>query len=124
MDLVFGGVAIRVGADPAVVLDGRVRRLRGIPDVVSEPPRVEDRRLLYWGGVLVGGRELAILAQCSLQALPHLNGFPWLQSHPLRSLACRKDFCFEIEPPARQGTEGIDRLQVNKVFGSLRSTEF
>src|SRR6202011_5698085 len=104
-----------VGPGPAVVLDGGVQRLRGVPNVVSQPTRVKDRSLLHGRGVLVGGGELAILAQGGLQPLPDLRCLPGLQAYLLGTLPGRKDFGLKIEPTAGQGTERDRRLPVDEV---------
>ena len=69
VDAVLGGVAVRVGADPSVVLDGGVQRLRAVGDVVAKPSGEEDDLRLGGFGVLLGGDEGAIVAEGALQAL-------------------------------------------------------
>ena len=58
-----GGVAVGVGSDPAVVLDGGVEGLRAVADVVAEPASVEDGGLLDMVGILPrGGKVYGIRA--------------------------------------------------------------
>ena len=64
VDFVSNRVAIGVRPGPAVVLNGGVQRLGGVPDVVPQPSRIEDRCLLDVvdkpeGGVIawIGPRE-------------------------------------------------------------------
>ena len=72
---------------------------------------------------LPGGRQVAVLAQRSLQPLPHLGGLPRLQADLLRPLAGGKDLGLKVQPPARQRAQRIGRLQVDKVLRSLRGVQ-
>ena len=90
MDLVGSGVAIGVGTDPAVVLDGGVQGLRAVADVVAEPAGIEDDGLLDGAGVVSGGGKMAILAQGGLQPFPDFVGFPWLQADFFRVVRRRQ----------------------------------
>jgi len=68
--------------------------------------------------------EMAVLAQRGLQAFPDLGSLPWLQANLLWALSGGKNGCLEIEPTMRQGTQGVGKLQVNEVFGSLNRNKF
>ena len=84
VDAVVGGVAVRVGAGPSVVLDGGVQRLRAVGDVVAKPSGEEDDLRLGGLGVLVGGDEGAIVAEGAFEALVDLGGDVGLQADLLR----------------------------------------
>ena len=124
VDLVLCGVAVWVGAGPAVVLNCGVKRLSGIAGIVTEPTGVEDGDLLNVVGVLVSFGEASILAQSCLQALPDLGCLPGLKADLIRSLSRGKDGGFEVEPAVRERSEGIGQLQIDEVFGSLHGEQF
>src|ERR1700724_3787349 len=53
VDAVFGGVALRVRTNPAVVLNGSVQRLGAVGDIMTKPACVKNDRLLNGEGWLV-----------------------------------------------------------------------
>jgi hypothetical protein len=89
VDLVFGGVAVGVGAGPAVVLDGVVEWLGAVADIVAEPAGVEEDGELDGGGVFMRGGEFAVLAEVRLEALPDFFDLPGLEADGLEGLNFR-----------------------------------
>lgn len=119
VDVMPGGVTVGIGANPAVVLDGGVEGLGGIADVVAEPACIEKDSLLDGRAVLMGGGEIAILAQGGLEALPNLSGLPGLEPDLVWALAGGKGTGLEIEATTGQRTESVGGLKVNEVLRGL-----
>ena len=71
---------------------------------------------------LTGG-QLAVLAQCGLQALPDFGRLPGLQADLLRPLARGEDLGLEVQPLVRQGAERVRRFQVDEVLRSLHGAQ-
>jgi len=69
---------------PAVVLDGGVEGHGAVADVVAEPAGVEEDGGLDGSGVLVGGDELAVLAEVDLETLPDFLNLPGLEADAFR----------------------------------------
>src|ERR1700739_2560112 len=60
VDMMLSSVFIGVGGGASVVLEGGGQRWRSVGDVVAEPSRIKDDRLLYRGGRLMRGAQLAV----------------------------------------------------------------
>ena len=93
----LGGVAVGIGTDPAVVLDGGVERLRAVAYIMAEPSAVKDDGLLDGSCVASGCGEGAVLAEGSLESLPDLIGLPGLEADFFRTLAGGIDHGFEVK---------------------------
>ena len=125
VNLMAGGVAVGIGAGPAVVLHGNVQGLRAVADVVSEPAGVKnDGRLDRLRVLAACGVKDPVLAHGGLQPLPDFVGLPGLQADLLRPLAGGEDLGLKVEALMRQRAQCIGEFQIDKVLGSLGGAQF
>src|ERR1700677_4657363 len=132
MDAVLRGVPVWVRSDPAVVMDGRMERLRSIPDIMTEPTGVEDDGLLYGMGRLMCGLPLPVLAERSFQPAIHFHSDVGLQSHTLGKIVVRIlcsgcalfiELAIELIAAGRKRVEPRDAFEIDEVIWLLRILE-
>jgi len=83
MDAMCDGITVGIGSGPAVVLNGIVKRLGTVRDVMSQPADIEEYGGLIGTGRLAGRYKLAVLAKVRLEPLLNLFHLPGRKSNPL-----------------------------------------
>src|SRR6202051_5081315 len=82
-------IAIRVWPTPSVVLNCSVQRLGAIGNIVSEPARVENYRLLNRSGRLMRFAEMSVFAERGFQSSVDFRGDVRLQAYALGKVIVR-----------------------------------
>ena len=83
VDTMLSGISVGIRANPAVVLDRSVQRLRTVGNVMTEPAGIKDDRLLHRLRRLVRRQPLPVFSECGLQSAINFHRNVRLQANAL-----------------------------------------